>query len=163
MRWGGRQVWAIGLIAVSAAGCASSSSTTAQVADGGSTPSQQPSSSQPAPVPDPKGKVSGNCDMLLNSNFTSSVTGWLVADVEIRNSGNVGYVANAKAVWKQAGSAPIVKVKPVTVPYGRTKTAHFKVPIDQNQVSAYQSAPGYFDNRACSFTATIMRTVGPAH
>ncbi len=164
MRRADGQIWAVGLVAVVfAAGCASSSSTTAQVA-GGSAPSSQPGSSQPPAVPKPAGKVSGSCDMLLNSNFTSSVTGWLVADVEIRNSGNVGYVANAKAVWKQAGSAPIVKVKPVTVPYGRSKAVHFKLPIDQNQVSAFQAAPGYESgNTPCSFTATIMRTVGPAH
>jgi hypothetical protein len=120
------------------------------------------SSAPTTEAPNPKGKTTGSCDMLLNDDYNSSTVGWLVADVRVTNTGNVGLKVNTKAVWKQAGSAPIVKIKPVRVPVGRAKTAHFKVPIDQNTVSAYQSAPGYISGNGnpCSTTATIMGTYG---
>jgi hypothetical protein len=55
--------------------------------------------------------------MLLNSDFESSISGWLVADAELKNTGNVGIKLNVKVVWKQAGSNPIVKVKKVRLGY----------------------------------------------
>lgn len=115
------------------------------------------------PAPKPDGKFTSSCDMLLNSDFNSSTTGWLVADAELRNTGNVGVTVNVKAAWKQAGSNPIVKVKHARLGYGHHRAVHFKLPITTDQVDAYQSAPGYFGGSACSVKATIMRNFGRTH
>ncbi|HET7171890.1 MAG TPA: hypothetical protein VFI18_09670 [Gaiellales bacterium] len=117
----------------------------------------------PAPAPDPDGKFTHSCDMLLNSDFESSIAGWLVGDAELRNTGNVGIKLNVKAVWKQAGSNPIVKVKKVRLGYGHHRAVHFKLPVSTGQVDAYQSAPGYFNDNACSVNATITSTFGRRH
>jgi hypothetical protein len=101
--------------------------------------------------------------MLLNSDFNSSISGWLVADAELRNTGNVGVTVNVKAAWKQAGSNPIVKVKHVRLGYGHHRAVHFKLPVTTEQVDAYQSAPGYFNNGACSVKGTIMGNFGRTH
>lgn len=47
--------------------------------------------------------------------------------------------------------------------YGHHRAIHFKVPITQGQVDAYQSAPGYFNNSACGVNATIVSNFGRAH
>ena len=126
--------------------------------------SAEPSgTTEPAASAKPDGKFTHSCDMLLNSNFESSVTGWLVADAELRNTGNVGITVNVKAVWKQAGSNPIVRVKKVRIGYGHHRAVHFKLPITQDQVAAYQSAPGYFTNGACSVKGTITSNFGRTH
>jgi hypothetical protein len=125
------------------------------------TPTSTPT--PPPPSPDPEAKYTDNCDLLLNDNFYSSVTGWLVGDAEIHNTGNVGVVVRVRATWKQAGSAPITKVKTTRVGYRHRRAVHFKLPVDQNTVEAYQSAPGYFGNGACGVKAVIVNSYGPAH
>ena len=138
--------------------------TAASASGGGSASTAEPSgTTEPAPAPNPDGKFSHSCDMLLNSDFESSVSGWLVADAELRNTGNVGITVNVKAVWKQAGSNPIVRVKKVRIGYGHHRAVHFKLPITQDQVAAYQSAPGYFTNGACSVKGTITSNFGRTH
>jgi maltose-binding protein MalE len=155
------------LLAVFASACASTAGTTHQAktsaaAQTSSTTTAAASTTSVA-VPDPQGRVGGSCDLLLNSDFGSNVSGWLVATVQVHNTGNIGIKTRAKAVWQQAGSAPIVKVKPLRVKVGRQKAAHFKIPIDENGVSAFQAAPGYLSGKTpCSFTATIMSTFGTA-
>jgi hypothetical protein len=137
--------------------------TTGTAASGGSASTAEPSATtdpEPAPAPDADGKFTHSCDMLLNSDFESSVSGWLVADAEVRNTGNVGIKLNVKAVWKQAGSNPIIKVKRVRLGYGHHRAVHFKLPVSTDQVDAYQSAPGYFNDNACSVNATITTTFG---
>ncbi len=48
--------------------------------------------------------------------------------------------------------------------YHGRKAVHFKVPIDQNTVSAYQAAPGYSSGIApCNVVVTIVNTLGAAH
>jgi hypothetical protein len=44
--------------------------------------------------------------------------------------------------------------------YGHHRAVHFKLPISTDQVDAYQSAPGYFNDNACSVNATITTTFG---
>ncbi len=138
--------------------------TTGTAASGGAASTAEPSATtEPAPAPNPDGKFTHSCDMLLNSDFESSVSGWLVADAELKNTGNVGLKFNVKAVWKQAGSNPIVKVKHVRLGYGHHRAVHFKVPISTDQVDAYQSAPGYFNDNTCSVNATITSNFGRVH
>lgn len=138
--------------------------TAASASGGGSASTAEPSgTTEPAPAPSPDGKFTHSCDMLLNSDFESSVSGWLVADAELKNTGNVGIKLNVKAVWKQAGSNPIVNVKKVRLGYGHHRAVHFKVPISTDQVDAYQSAPGYFNDNACSVNATITSNFGRVH
>ena len=132
-------------------------------APGGGSTAEPPGTTEPAVSPEPDGKFTHSCDMLLNSDFNSSVTGWLVADAELTNTGNIGINVNVKAVWKQAGSGPIIKLKHVRLGYGHHRAIHFKVPIGTGQVDAYQSAPGYFDGRGCSVAATIISNFGQAH
>jgi hypothetical protein len=112
-------------------------------------------------VADAKADYTSNCDLLLNSNFDSSTTGWLVADAEITNTGNVGAVIRVTATFKQAGSRPIRIVKKARVPIGAQKNVHFKRPVSQNETGAYQAAPGYFNGNACSVKAKITTTFGP--
>jgi hypothetical protein len=138
--------------------------TTGTAASGGTASTAEPSgTTEPAPTPSPDGKFTHSCDMLLNTDFNSSTMGWLVADAELRNTGNIGINVNVKAVWKQAGSGPIIKVKHVRIGYGHHRAIHFKLPVTQGQVDAYQSAPGYFNNGACSVSATIISNFGRAH
>ena len=93
--------------------------TTGTAASGGAASTAEPSgTTEPAPAPNPDGKFTHSCDMLLNTDFNSATTGWLVADAELRNTGNVGININVKAVWKQAGSGPIIKVKHVRIGTG---------------------------------------------
>ena len=163
-----RQVTGLVLIVgtLFASGCGATTAShklhTAQGTGSGPAPSGAAATSTAAPKPD--GKVGGSCDMLLNSNFSSAVTGWLVASVQVRNTGNIGIKVNAKAAWQQAGSASIVRVEPLRVRVGGRKSAHFRIPISQNQVSAFQSAPGYENgNTPCGIDATITGTFGKAH
>jgi hypothetical protein len=138
--------------------------TTGTAASGGAASTAEASTTtEPAPAPRPNGKFTSSCDMLLNSDFNSSISGWLVADAELRNTGNVGVTVNVKAAWKQAGSNPIVKVKHVRLGYGHHRAVHFKLPVTTEQVDAYQSAPGYFNNSACSVKGTIMGNFGRTH
>jgi hypothetical protein len=137
--------------------------TTGTAAPGAASTAAPSGTTEPAPAPAPDGKFNHSCDMLLNSDFESSVSGWLVADAELKNTGNVGINVNVKAVWKQAGSNPIVKVKKVRLGYGHHRAVHFKVPISTDQVDAYQSAPGYFNNSACGVNATITSNFGRTH
>jgi hypothetical protein len=130
---------------------------------GGASTAQPSGTTEPAASPQPDGKFTHSCDMLLNTDFNSSTSGWLVADAELRNTGNIGININVKAVWKQAGSNPIVKVKHVRIGYGHHRAVHFKLPITQGQVEAYQSAPGYFNDNACSVNATITSNFGQVH
>jgi hypothetical protein len=143
----------------------SGSLTTGTAASGGAAVStaEPPATTEAAPTPNADGKFTHSCDMLLNSDFESSVSGWLVADAELRNTGNVGIKVNVKAVWKQAGSNPIVKVKGIRLGYGHHRAVHFKLPISTDQVDAYQSAPGYFNDNACSVNATITSNFGRVH
>jgi len=151
-------------VALLLTGCGTEGSGTITTAGGaGSTAAEPSGTSAPDVSPQPDGKFTHSCDMLLNSDFNSSITGWLVADAELRNTGNIGINVNVKAVWKQAGSGPIIKVKHVRVGYGHHRAIHFKVPITQGQVDAYQSAPGYFNNSACGVNATIISNFGRTH
>ena len=104
--------------------------TTGTAASGGAVSTAEPSgTTEPAAAPNPDGNFTHSCDMLLNTDFNSSTMGWLVADAELKNTGNVGINVNVKAVWKQAGSGPIIKVKHVRIGYGHHRAIHFKVPI----------------------------------
>jgi hypothetical protein len=143
----------------------SGSLTTGAAASGGPAASTtEPSATtEPAPAPNADGKFTHSCDMLLNSDFESSVSGWLVADAELKNTGNVGVKVNVKAVWKQAGSNPIVEVKKIRLGYGHHRAVHFKLPLSTDQVDASQSAPGYFNDNACSVNATITSNFGRVH
>jgi hypothetical protein len=137
--------------------------TTGAAASGAVSAAEPSGTTEPAPAASPDGKFTHSCDMLLNSDFESVVSGWLVADAELKNTGNVGIKVNVKAVWKQAGSNPIVKVKKVRLGYGHHRAVHFKVPISTDQVDAYQSAPGYFNDSACGVNATITSNFGRTH
>jgi hypothetical protein len=152
----------LGLVAImmAAAACGSSTSTktvtvtSGQGSGGGSTGTTE--STPPAVTPDPNGKVSGICDYSLGSGTGTDYS--FIADVTIENTGNVGIVATAKAVFNQLGSAPVVvKRAGVHIAIGRSKTVHLKRTASPSEIDLHQSA-----NSKCSTDATITDTFGAA-
>ena len=80
-----------------------------------------------------------------------------VADARVRNTGNIGIVTRVVATWDRAGRPQLKAEKEVRVPYGATKSVHFRAPIDQATSDAIYSA-----NR-CDLDITIVNTYGEAH
>ncbi len=117
--------------------------------------------------PDPDSSFATACDLTLNSDFDEILAGgpvgWFVADAEVRNTGNVGIVVQVTGRFKQAGSRALTMRKNARVPYDERKNVHFKLPVQQQVASAFQSAPGYFEGRACSVGARITDSFGNPH
>jgi hypothetical protein len=116
------------------------------------------------PEANPDGDFDSTCDLALNSDFDEILSGgpvgWLVADAELHNTGNVGIVVRVTATFKQAGSRPTRLVKKARIPYGKRRNIHFKKPVSQEEADAFQGAPGYFDGNACSVQAKITSSFG---
>ncbi len=149
-------------VLVLATGCASATKA-AGTAGRSSLPTSDPTSPS-TPTKAPAAKYGHSCDLDLNSNYGQSPTGWLVGDAELHNTGNVGVMVRVKATWKQAGSRPITATKKTRLGYKKRHAVHFKIPVDQNQVDATQSAPGYLGGGGwCGVRATLVSTYGPAH
>jgi hypothetical protein len=160
----GTVIVVITLIVIIAA-CASTGGDAKQsVATAQSTSEQAPTTATEAEAvtPDPNGTDESTCDILLGTGLYDP--NYVVADDEIKNTGNVGIVLRVVATWKQAGSGPIRMKKKVRVPYQGQKAVHFKRKASQEQISAFQSAPGYFsETGACSVKSTILDSYGAAH
>lgn len=116
------------------------------------------------PAPDPSVDYASACDLNLNSDFDEILSGgpmgWLVADAELHNTGNVGVVVRVTATFKQAGSKPLKLTKTARVPDNKRRNVHFKQAVQQEGADAFQSAPGYFNGNACSVKATVTDTLG---
>jgi hypothetical protein len=165
-------MWVL-VVALVAGGCGAGGSTTAAkvaktvtVTEGGASGGSPSSSSTTPPVatPDPKGRVSGSCDDLLGNidENTGNMAIWFIADVTLHNTGNIGLKVNAKVVFGQVGSGPVIRVKRIRVKYRHAKTVHFKIPVTQQQESQYQAEANY-GNGSCHISGTIMGTFGQAH
>lgn len=150
-------------LVILASACSQDTNVGTPPASSGSLPiSQPPASSTPAPNPD--AKYTHSCDLLLNSNYQSSVTGWLVGDASIHNTGNIGVVVRISATWQRAGEGPLRASKKLRLPYASRRAAHFKLPVDQNTVSSVQSSTGYQNaTQWCGVKATLLSTFGAAH
>jgi hypothetical protein len=58
---------------------------------------------------------------------------YLVGEVTLHNTGNIGTVVRVRFTWPQEGMAPIVAHKMVRVPFGQSKTVRF--PCQRRHVS----------------------------
>jgi len=88
-------------------------------------------SSAPAPAPSPNATGTGSCDVSLS---TSNGPNYLVSEVDVTNTGNVGAMIRVKVSWPQVGFAPIVKHKTVRVPYGQT--VHVNLSVNASNYSS---------------------------
>jgi hypothetical protein len=84
------------------------------------TPAVAPSSA-PAPVPSPNATGSGTCDVSLSSSINGP--NYLVSEVDVTNTGNVGAVVRVKVSWPQVGFVPIVRHKTVRMARPCTSTS----------------------------------------
>jgi hypothetical protein len=130
-------------------------------------PAAAPSSTPapaPIPTPSPNATGTGSCDVSLSSSPNGS--SYLVSEVDVTNTGNIGAVIRVKVSWPQVGFAPIVKHKTVRVPYGQT--AHVNLSVNANNYS--NDIIGNFQNYQlshsgdpCSYSLAIESTFGQAH
>ncbi len=135
---------------------ASTGSTTAPVA--AATSAAAPA---PAPVPSPAGTISGSCDTSLSDSLYGQ--NWLTASVTASNTGNIGTIVRIKVSWPLQGFAPIVKVKKVRTAAGSSAQVEFRVPVNDQQISAFQDMQLSSSNsNVCSYRATITGTFGTA-
>jgi hypothetical protein len=163
-------------IAIAAAAIASLATITAcgstAAHDSSSTASQAASSSVPASpsaaaapaVPEPDGTYSGSCDYTLSDDFTSSISGTLTGEIDIKNTGNVGSIIRARITWPQEGYIPVAAHRTVHVRYGSSKTVRFHLPATSNVIDNLQSWQEHHGFRdGCTFRATITGFFGTAH
>lgn len=118
----------------------------------------------PAPVPSPNATGQGTCDVSLASGING--TNYLVSEVDVTNTGNVGVVIRVRVSWPQVGFAPIVRQKTVQVPFGQTVHANLSVPADPNGpdiVGNFQNYQLSHNGDPCSYDLTVVSTFGPAH
>jgi hypothetical protein len=133
-----------------------------------SAPAAPSTAPAPAPVPDPQGKYTASADYVLANGIYDQ--NYLVAEVDLTNTGNVGEVVRVKAGWQLLGSPDITAVKTVHVPYGSTRVVRFHVPVGSisgsgsqviDQVQSWQEA--HMDRPYGDFHVKILRSYGPAH
>lgn len=130
-------------------------------------PAAAPSSAPapaPSPVPSPDATGTGSCDVSLSSSINGP--NYLVSEVDVTNTGNVGAVIRVKVSWPQVGFAPIVKHKTVRVPFGQA--AHVNLSVNANNYSSdiignFQNYQLSHNGDPCSYSLTIESTFGQAH
>ncbi|GAA4490501.1 hypothetical protein GCM10023191_022760 [Actinoallomurus oryzae] len=59
----------------------------------------------------------------------------LNAEVDVKNTGNIGLLVNVKVSWPQFGTSPVVASKKVKVPYRKTVTVRFKRHASMTQIT----------------------------
>ena len=134
--------------------------TTTQPAAPASTPPAEPA------APDPKGTYTGSGDYILSPTLYGN--SYLVGEVDMTNTGNIGLIVRVKFTWPQEGSPPIAAYKTIRVPYGQTRVARFHVSAGNvsnstviDQLQAWQTGHNYQDGY--TWTAKITGTFGEAH
>lgn len=127
-------------------------------------PPDAASSSGPANnSPDAKAKLTGTCDYDLGTSAMG--TDYTIsAEVEVKNTGNIGIKAQVTARWPQFGHAPISASKTVTVGYKKTVTVRFARHATQVQIDRLQSFQlRHSDDDGCSYKGKIIETSGQPH
>ena len=124
-----------------------------------------PSTSTPVPAtPKPAGTASGSCNYTLSS--TLSGPNYLIGEVDLSNTGNVGSVVRVRIGWPQEGSVDITKIKTVHLPYGAHNwPVHFKVLADDSVITNLQDwEEGHgLPQNDCSYHTAIINTFGQTH
>jgi len=120
----------------------------------------------PAPAPSPDGNYTGSGDYTLSPTVYGN--NYLVGEVDLTNTGNIGTVIRVKFTWPQEGYPPIKAVKTVRVPYGASKTVRFHVSAgnvsNSNVIDLLQSwQEGHNFKDGFTYKATIIDTFGAVH
>lgn len=148
------------LAALTLTGCAPPTGAKSNAADPPGASSSGPAAKN---GPDAKAKLTGTCDYDLGtSGMGTDYT--ISAEVEVKNTGNIGIKTKVTARWPQFGHAPIAASKTVTVGYKKTVTVQFAKHATQVQIDRLQSYQLKHDNEdGCSYKGTILETVGQPH
>jgi hypothetical protein len=154
-----------GAVAAALGGQTSSSTGTAAAPPTSATPQAASTPAAPAPVPSPNASGTGTCDVSLGTGLNGP--NYLVAEVDVNNTGNIGEVVKVTVSWPQVGFAPIVKHKAARIPFGGT--AH--VNLRANAADYSGDVIGNFQNYqlshpnsdACNYTLTEVSTFGSPH
>lgn len=148
------------------AGCASPNGQSVSQAQpsAASAPTTAPATPAAAPSPDPSpnGTFEGSCDYTLPNDMYG--TYYLVGEIDVKNTGNVGVKVRTRITWPQEGAVPITARKVVRVPFGADKVVRFKVPVSTDVLSSVQSwqeRHGMKDG--CTYFAAFNRTFGAVH
>lgn len=113
---------------------------------------------EPEPIAEPDGTYRATCDYVLGDFTEYTPTGYrLIAQIRMKNTGNVGTDVKASASWVQVGTAPIKRQKVVKIEPGRSKNVNFTVPIGSNEIDLHQAADF---QKSCKAKATIVDTYG---
>jgi hypothetical protein len=122
-------------------------------------PAVSATTAPPAPAPNPKGTITGSCDVSLSDSIYGQ--NYLTASVTANNTGNIGTIVRIKVAWPLQGFPAITKVKRVHTAAGSTKQVQFRAPVTQQQVSQFQdmqlAANG---GDPCHYSADIIGTFG---
>lgn len=127
------------------------------------TPSEEPTleytTPEPRPTADPDGTYESSCDYVLGDFSENPRTGYrFVADVSMKNTGNIGLVNRVKATWYLSGGGKVVETKEVKVKAGRSKRVGITVPITNDQLDLHQSL-GY-NTETCRVRVAMIDTFG---
>jgi hypothetical protein len=118
-------------------------------------------------VAQPDGKYQGSADYQLGSGVYDQ--NYLIANVDLTNTGNVGEVIRVKVGWQQEGFADITATKTVRLPFGASRTIHFHMPVGSiadgavaiDRLQSWQT--GHNDGQIGHFHVKILNTFGQVH
>lgn len=112
--------------------------------------------------PDPKAKLTGSCDYELGDGMGGNYS--LNAEVDVKNTGNIGLLVNVKVSWPQFGTSPVVASKKVKVPYRKTVTVRFKKHASMTQITRIQNWQERHDfDDGCKYKGDLIETSGQPH
>jgi len=113
----------------------------------------------PPPAPNPDGTFEGSCDYTLSDSLYG--TDYLVGEVDLANTGNIGTVVKVKISWPQLGYSPITATKTVRTHPGQHKPVRFHLPAEGNTIDLLQSWQENHDFKdGCHYRATMVSTFG---
>lgn len=151
---------AMAVVALALAGCKvpdDSKSSTAQ-------PPDAATSSGPAANngPDAKAKLTGTCDYSLSDTLGGNDT--FTAEVDVKNTGNIGIKVKVTASWPQFGFGPLTSHRTVTVPFHKTVTVQLRHSASSEQTLRLQSWQEHHDIKdGCKYDGKILETSGQPH
>lgn len=136
--------------------CSTESGDSADVADSATDGGANEEIPSAPAKPEPDGQYNLTCDYLLGDFTEGTDAGFkFVAGGTVKNTGNIGIVARARARWQQLGSAPLLEERTLRVAVGRTKRVAITRLGTQSEIDAHQSANG-----DCSTSVKIVDTFG---
>jgi hypothetical protein len=125
-----------------------------------------PATSQPPAAPAPDGTYTGSGDYILGPGTYDN--NYLVGEVDLRNTGNVGEKVMVTFSWPQEGYVPITAHKTVMVRFGASKTVRFHVSAGNvansnviDLLQGWQDGHNYRDGY--KWQAKIIDTFGVVH